>query len=115
MTYWRKCPRCVGFDVGRPIVRFAGVDDSREWTEPALQSRQVSAKVCPEDVQREANRRRRLLRLDEHRVQEFVTGHPMPHAIVETARHIEYAAQALCRLTPIPADYDNDVYWPGMW
>lgn len=39
----------------------------------------------------------------------------MPQDICEMAKQIEFAAQAIARLSPIPADFDDDVYWPRVW
>jgi hypothetical protein len=66
-----------------------------------------------EDVLGEAARRRRAIGFDEWRVREFVTGRPMPSDIKYLELQITYAADALSRLSPIPSDFDSDIYWPA--
>lgn len=71
--------------------------------------------VKVEDVEAEATRRLRAIRLDEWRVREFVTGRPVPADIKHLELQISFAAQAISRLSPIPSDYAADVYWPTHW
>ena len=96
-------------------MRFA-VDDSREWTEPGY-ARTASAQtsVFVEDVEAEARRRLKAIKLPEWRTREFITGRPMPEEIRQLAMQIEFAAKAISRLSPIPPDYDDDLYWPRIW
>jgi len=68
-----------------------------------------------EDVEAEARRRLRAIGIDEWRMREFVSGLPMPADIRHFEQQIELAAQALSRLSPIPADYAADIYWPTYW
>ncbi len=94
-------------------VRFAVIDGSREWTEPTRRSStSVQVSVAVEDVEAEANRRLRSVKLNEWRTREFITGHPMPQHIRHFALQVGFAAQAISRLSPIPDDFDSDVYWP---
>ncbi|GLQ09729.1 hypothetical protein GCM10007913_16610 [Devosia yakushimensis] len=83
-------------------VRFAVVENSR-------------APVSVEDVEAEARRRLRYLKLDEWRTREFITGRPMPEVIQHLVQQIDLASRALSRMSPIPHDYFDDVYWPRMW
>lgn len=78
----------------------------------AAERRQDAGAVRVEDVQAEAARRRRSIGFEEWRVHEFVTGRPMPSEIKYLELQITYAADALSRLSPIPSDFDSDVYWP---
>jgi hypothetical protein len=96
-------------------VRFAVIEGSREWTEPVDRAGGDQGRVQVEQVHAEARRRLRALKLDEWRVREFVTGNPMPDAIRHQSLQIEFAAQAISRLSPIPDDYADDVYWPHVW
>lgn len=96
-------------------MRFAVISGSREWTEAAPERAVPQHVVEVEDVQYEARRRLKLLKLDEWRVREFVTGTPMPDHVKHLALQIDFAAEALARLSPIPADYADDVYWPLTW
>tara|TARA_R110002020_G_scaffold28563_5_gene90898 strand:- start:6452 stop:6751 length:300 start_codon:yes stop_codon:yes gene_type:complete len=97
-------------------VRFAVIEGSREWTEPSWSPQQPApAAILVEDVEAEARRRLRAIRLNEWRTREFITGQPMPDDIRHYALQVEYAATAIARLSPIPADFDSDVYWPRLW
>ncbi len=71
--------------------------------------------IRPEDVEAEAARRMRDGRVNEWRVREFVTGHPMPPDIKYLELQINFAARAICKLSPIPADFADDLYWPTCW
>lgn len=94
-------------------VRFAVIDNSREWNEPARHvSHAVQAPVLVEDVEAEARRRLRSVKLNEWRTREFITGQPMPEHIRHFALQVDFAAKAISRLSPIPDDFDSDVYWP---
>jgi hypothetical protein len=83
-------------------VRFASVENGR-------------APVSVEDVEAEARRRLRYLKLDQWRSREFITGRPMPEVIQHLVQQIDLASRALSRMSPIPADYYDDIYWPRMW
>lgn len=97
-------------------MRFAVIEGSREWTEPVRRSPgPVSTAVLVEDVEAEARRRLRAAKLDEWRTREFITGRPMPDEIRHFALQVEFAARAIGRLSPIPLDFDSDVYWPRLW
>lgn len=100
---------------GRRIVRFAVVNGSREWTETPMLRALPQRTLDVEDVEREARRRLKALKVEEWRVREFVTGAPMPDSVRHLALQIEFAAQAIGRLSPIPADYAGDLYWPRVW
>lgn len=67
------------------------------------------------EVENEARRRKTLLKLDEWQLREFVTDRPVPEHVTQMCRQIDLAAQALSRLSPIPADFADDLYWPRMW
>jgi hypothetical protein len=41
-------------------------------------------------------------------------GVPMPPAFQYFAMQIDFAADAICRLDPIPADFRSDLYWPKL-
>ena len=96
-------------------MRFAVIDGSREWTEPSQQRSMRAPSVDVEDVEAEARRRLKAIRLEQWRTREFLTGTPMPDDIRMLALQIDYAAKAISRLSPIPADFDSDVYWPHHW
>ncbi|EJZ21180.1 hypothetical protein NE852_19855 [Rhizobium sp. Pop5] len=66
----------------------------------------------PEDVQREAARRLSESGCHLSRVREFATGVPMPAALKYMSLQIDFVAEALLRLDPIPLDFRSDAYWP---
>ena len=72
------------------------------------------ASVLVEDVEAEARRRLRACRINEWRTREFITGRPMPDDIRHFAMQVEFAATAISRLSPIPDDFDDDIYWPKL-
>lgn len=97
-------------------MRFAVIEGGREWTEPMRQGPAVPPIVVSvEDVEAEARRRLKSIKLDEWRTREFITGRPMPDDVRHLALQIDFAAKAIARLSPIPQDFDNDVYWPRQW
>lgn len=97
-------------------MRFAEIEGSREWTEPNWQRSQAApVAVLVEDVEAEARRRLRAIKLHEWRTREFITGQPMPDDVRHYALQVEFAATAISRLSPIPQDFDSDVYWPKLW
>lgn len=95
-------------------MRFAVIEGSREWTEPTrFGTGPATVSVGVEDVEAEARRRLRACRIDEWRSREFITGRAMPYDIRHFALQVDFAASAICRLSPIPADFDSDIYWPS--
>ncbi|AJC81292.1 hypothetical protein IE4803_CH04153 [Rhizobium etli bv. phaseoli str. IE4803] len=66
-----------------------------------------------DDVRREAVRRLNDSGYHPSRIREFVTGAPMPAALQYLSMQIDFAAEALSRLDPIPADFRSDGYWPA--
>ena len=81
----------------------------------AGQSGRRTEPVRPEDVEAEAARRKRVGKVNEWRMREFVTGTPMPANIKYLELQIDFAARAICKLSPIPADFADDLYWPTCW
>lgn len=96
-------------------MRFAVIEGGREWTEPTGRgSIRATRFVLVEDVEAEARRRLRSCRIEEWRTREFITGRPMPDNVRHFAMQVEFAARAISRLSPIPQDFDNDIYWPSL-
>jgi len=110
MTWMRVGPLAMEFK-----VRFAAIEGSREWTEPSRRKSSPSSVIHVENVQEEAQRRLKAIKLKEWRTREFITGQPMPDHVRHLAVQIEFAAQALSRLSPIPENFDDDIYWPRVW
>lgn len=67
-----------------------------------------------EDVLREAARRLKAAGYDEAQTRAFVTGKPVPERLKYFRLQIDYAAAALRRRSPVPADFREDKYWPPM-
>lgn len=101
--------------VGTQEMRFAVIRDTREWSEPEGVANGQDRFIDPGEVENEARRRKGLLKLDEWQLRQYVTDRPVPDHIVQMCQQIDLAAQALSRLSPIPSDYANDLYWPRMW
>lgn len=95
-------------------MRYALLDDTREWSGPGHRTNNGHT-VCLTEIEAEARRRKNLLRIDEWRMREYVTGNPIPVRIDQVCHQIDLAAQALARMSVIPADYADDVYWPRIW
>ncbi len=95
-------------------MRFAVVNENREWSEPGL-GRGDGRAVHPREIEAEARRRKAALGLDEWRLREYVTGAPIPIRVNQLCEQIDFAAQALARMSNIPADFRDDLYWPRCW
>jgi hypothetical protein len=89
------------------------ISGGRDWA--GAQARPEARVVRVEDVEAEARRRLRAAHIDEWRAREFITGKPAPADIKHLELQITFAALAISRLSPIPADYASDVYWPTHW
>lgn len=96
-------------------MRFAVINETREWSEPASPSVPRGRPVDTDDVDYEARRRKAALHLDEWQLRQYVTDRPVPDHIMQLCRQIDLAAAALVRLAPIPSDYADDLYWPRVW
>jgi hypothetical protein len=96
-------------------VRFASSSESLEWNEPVLRSRTSGRVVSHLEVASEARQRKAALGLDEWQLREFITGAPVPANIRQACREIDLAADCLGRMSPIPTNFDDDVYWPRVW
>lgn len=66
-----------------------------------------------EDVRREAVRRLRESGYHSSYVREFATGAPAPEALRYLKMQLDFAAETLSRLDPIPHDFSADAYWPS--
>jgi hypothetical protein len=66
-----------------------------------------------DDVRKEAARRCEALGINRLRVRERVMGAPVPPDLRHLGLQIEFAAEKLVGLSPIPADYHSDGYWPA--
>nr|WP_314259696.1 hypothetical protein [uncultured Devosia sp.] len=91
-------------------VRFAVIEGGREWNGASWRN----DRPMVEDVEAEARRRLKCCKIQEWRTREFISGRPMPDEIRHFALQVEFAAKAIACLSPIPDDFDSDVYWPRM-
>ncbi|KKB77501.1 hypothetical protein VW35_14780 [Devosia soli] len=91
------------------------IQGSKDWTDAKPSSYAPVRGVDVEDVHAEARRRLKALKIDEWKMREFVTGVSIPDDIRHVALQIEFASQAISRLSPIPSDYADDIYWPRVW
>lgn len=66
-----------------------------------------------EDVRREAARRLSESGYHPSRIREFATGVPMVASLKYLSLQIDFAAESLSRLDPIPEDFRADGYWPA--
>ena len=94
-------------------MRSANLEAMTDWTQADLRPTNVAVQV--EDVEAEANRRLRCIKLQQWRAREFITGQPMPEDVRHYALQVQFAAAAIARLSPIPNDFDSDIYWPRLW
>ncbi len=65
-----------------------------------------------EDVRREATRRLGESGYHLSRVREFASGVQMPQTLRHLRLQLDFTAETLSRLDPIPADFRSDGYWP---
>ncbi|QQR40654.1 hypothetical protein [Devosia rhizoryzae] len=95
-------------------MRIARIKDSLDWSEGELDHKAPRV-VQQAEVEQEARRRKQGLAIDEWQLREFVSGVPLPERLVQLCRQIDLASAALSRMSPIPANFADDVYWPRMW
>jgi hypothetical protein len=67
---------------------------------------------APVDVRKEADRRRNAYGINSLRNRQMATGAAMPRDLHYLGLQIDFAAESLCRLMPIPEDFRADGYWP---
>lgn len=65
-----------------------------------------------DDIRREAARRLKAAGYDDAVARGFVTGRALPERLKYLHLQMNYAAAALMRRSPIPADFRDDKYWP---
>jgi len=67
-----------------------------------------------DDVRQEAARRLSASVCHLSRIREFATGAPMLASLKYLSLQIDFAAETLSRLDPIPEDFRADGYWPAV-
>lgn len=67
---------------------------------------------APADVRKEADRRRNAYGINTLRNRQMATGLAMPRDLHYLGLQIDFAAESLCKLLPIPEDFRADGYWP---
>jgi hypothetical protein len=63
-------------------------------------------------IKAEGQRRKREAGVDHYLAREKLTGVAMPSALRAFMLQVEFAAQALSELSPVPMDVLDDRYWP---
>lgn len=86
-----------------------GLGEAADQRETVASARRPSR----EDVRREAVRRLRESGYHSSYVREFATGVPAPEALRYLKMQLDFAAETLSRLDPIPHDFSADAYWPS--
>jgi hypothetical protein len=69
---------------------------------------------CREDVRLEAQRRLNASGYTRHRARSLATGAEIPQTIRHYAVQINFVADTLIALKPIPQDFQSDIYWPTL-
>ncbi|MCA1493797.1 hypothetical protein [Sinorhizobium alkalisoli] len=64
-------------------------------------------------IRAEAERRIRATGYEQYRVRSLATGRPIPSSIRYLKMQIEFVADKLEQLNPIPHDFTDDKYWPA--
>ena len=67
---------------------------------------------CRDDVRQEAQRRINASGYTRYRAKSLATGAAIPEPIRHFALQVNYVAEALSGLNPIPEDFQLDFYWP---
>lgn len=96
-------------------MRYATVEGSLEWAQSVRRAPQDQQTVRQSEVEAEARRRKAALRIDEWQMREYVTGRPVPEEVRQLCTQIDLAAEALARMSSIPCDFRDDLYWPRVW
>ncbi|MBK1793306.1 hypothetical protein JHL21_02200 [Devosia sp. WQ 349] len=95
-------------------MRYTDFGNRREWTENG-QFVAANRLIGIEEVFAEARRRKAALNIDQWQMEEYVSGNPMPMRVQRQCKEIDLAANALSRMSPIPSDFADNVYWPPIW
>ncbi|ACP25552.1 hypothetical protein NGR_c17880 [Sinorhizobium fredii NGR234] len=64
-------------------------------------------------IRAEAERRMTAAGYDQWRVRNLATGAPIPRPIQYLKMQIDFVAEKLEQLNPMPADFTDDKYWPA--
>ncbi|MCA1405280.1 hypothetical protein I6F26_12955 [Ensifer sp. IC3342] len=63
-------------------------------------------------IRAEAERRIMATGYEQWRVRSLATGSPIPRSIQYLKMQIEFVAEKLEQLNPVPGDFTDDKYWP---
>ncbi|OAP42710.1 hypothetical protein AU381_16205 [Sinorhizobium glycinis] len=77
----------------------------------AIDTRSGTGPAC---IRSEAERRIRASGYEQWRVRSLATGAPIPHSIRYLKIQIDFVAEKLGQLNPIPTDFTDDKYWPAV-
>jgi hypothetical protein len=95
-------------------MRYTDFGNLREWSENTPRAA-ANRLIGFEEVFAEARRRKVALNIDQWQMEEYVSGDPMPARVQRLCKEIDLAANALSRMSPIPSDFADNVYWPPVW
>lgn len=90
-------------------MRFTVIEGGRSTDTPDKQFRQS---LSARDVEIEARRRLKEAGFERSHVRYQVTGEPVPRALQYLRLQINWVAETLASIDPIPADFTDDKYWP---
>jgi hypothetical protein len=66
----------------------------------------------PAGIRDEAERRIKATGYEQWRVRSLATGAPIPRSIQYLKMQIDFVAEKLEQLNPMPTDFTDDKYWP---
>jgi hypothetical protein len=82
--------------------------------EGGLSARDGALCSVKDRVYAEGQRRIEAAGVARYQARERLTGLPMPHHLKVLKLQIEFATSAIATLSPLPADYMSDRYWPAL-
>jgi len=92
------------------LVWTRGDDECARPAEP--KARPEAAETSAAAVRAEAERRVKATGHDWMLVREQLTGRPVPSETRYLCMQIRFVGDSIARLSPIPADFRSDRYWP---
>jgi hypothetical protein len=112
-----SCWRCLCFTLQLEQRVFLGSAMRFTVIEGGKSASSVVVDAAPgisiNDVRREAARRCDALGINRLRTRQFVMGVPVPPDLHYLGLQIEFAAEKLGSLVPVPLDFQSNIYWPA--
>ncbi len=100
-------------DVQGGMGMFKVIEGGRGQAAQMVERPEEDGRPSRDDVRREAARRLNESGYHPSRIREFATGVPMLASLKYLSLQIDFAAESLSRLDPIPEDFRADGYWPA--